>query len=189
MTIPPTAISKSLESPLTEKAFSPADDTFIGRINQHKKILFKVAYTYCANVEDRRDLVQDMILQLWQSFDTYQGNAQFSSWMYRVAVNVAISKVRHEVRRLRDGRDTVSMDFAEFDLLSANQVFDVESDNMRTLRKLIDQLDEINRALILLYLDGFAADEISEILGISSTNVTTRINRLRQKLQAQFTSE
>ena len=166
-----------------------AGQAFVDQVNQHKKILYKVAYTYCSNLEDRRDLVQEMLTQLWQAFDSFDGRVQFSTWMYRVAVNVAISSVRREVRRLRDGRDTVPLENIDIDFAAADQAFGTDSDNLRTLRKLIDQLDEFSRALLMLYLDGNGTDEIADILGISPSNVTTRINRLRQKLHAQFTSE
>ena len=152
-------------------------------MGSHKKILYKVAYTYCKNSEDRRDLIQEMIIQLWKSFPGFDRRVQFSTWMYRVAMNVAISFYRNEKRRIRD---TVPFDDLGLDIGMTTTAFEEEGDNMRVLRQLIDDMDEMNRGLILLFLDGFSQEEIAQTLGLSVTNVATRISRIKQKLQSQF---
>ncbi len=117
---------------------------FVALVEGHKKILYKVAYAYCKNPADRADLVQDMLIQLWQSFAKFAGRCQFSTWMYRVAMNVAISFYRSEGRRIRDA---LPIEDVAFDLTAADQVFDANADNMQVLEKLLSQLDEMNRAL------------------------------------------
>ena len=152
-------------------------------MGSHKKILYKVAYAYCKSSEDRRDLVQEMIIQLWKSFPGFDQRVQFSTWMYRVAMNVAISFYRSEGRRIRD---TVPLDDIELDIGMTDAVFEDDGDNMRILRTLIEGMNEMDRALIVLFLDGFSHEEIAQTMGISVSNVATRISRIKQKLQSEF---
>jgi len=162
---------------------------FVERLQQHRRILYKVSSTYCRDREDRRDLVQEMIVELWTAFPRYDGRTQFSTWAYRIAMNVAISHVRHRSRQQRDVRQTVSLDELGLDFSDADAFESGQADNLRTLQTLIHDLDELNRGLILLFLDGYSADETAEIMGISASNVSTRINRLKQKLTAAFAAQ
>jgi RNA polymerase sigma factor (sigma-70 family) len=164
-------------------AVASANDRFLALIESHKKILYKVAYTYCRDREDRRDLVQEMLIQVWRSFERFDNRVRFSTWMYRIAMNVAISHYRSEKRQIRD---TLPLEEYGMDIAAADAFFDAQGDNMRVLGKLIAGMDEMNRALILLFLDGFSHEEIAEVVGISTTNVATRINRIKQKLQREF---
>ena len=158
-------------------------DEFVARLEKHQRILFKVAHLYCRDRDDRQDLVQEMLIQCWRSYERFDERVQFSTWMYRVAVNVAISHFRRERTRIRD---TVPLEDYGLDIAAADTLFDDDSDNMRALRQLIDGLDELNRALILLFLEGFSSEEIAAVVGISASNVSTRINRLKTKLQTAF---
>ena len=167
---------------------TPAEHTgeFIARLEKHQRILFKVAYIYCRDRDDRQDLVQEMLIQVWRSYARFDERVQFSTWMYRIAVNVAITHYRNESRRIRD---TVPLEEYGLDIAAADALFDNEGDNMRALRQMINGLDELNRALILLFLEGFSSEEIAEVVGISASNVSTRINRLKTKLQAEFNAQ
>lgn len=157
-------------------------ERFVLLLEQHKKILYKVASSYCRNAEDRNDLVQEIVIQLWRSFDRYDEQYRFSTWMYRIAMNVAISFFRGESRRMRD--------MAPFDEpLLELAAPEPESDDIRLLRQFIDALDDLNRALIILYLDGNDHATISEILGISATNVSTRIGRIKERLRQEFAAK
>jgi RNA polymerase sigma factor (sigma-70 family) len=142
-----------------------------------------VAFGYCRSREDRVDLVQEMTIQLWRSFARYDSRVKFSTWTYRVAMNVAISHFRGEGRRIRD-----TLPFEEFadELAADDPLMGAVGDNMRVLRRLIDGLDALNRALVLLYLEGHTSEEIAEIVGISPGNVTTRMNRVKNELQRGF---
>ena len=179
----PAVISPN-EHPATMPS-TTADHTgeFIARLERHQRILFKVAYMYCRDRDDRQDLVQEMLIQVWRGYERFDGRVQFSTWMYRIAVNVAITHYRSEGRRLRD---TVPLEEFGLDIAVAESLFDNDSDNMRVLRQMINGLDELNRALILLFLEGFSSEEIAEVVGISASNVSTRINRLKTKLQDAF---
>jgi len=163
---------------------SPPDGTrFVALLHEHRAILYKVAFGYCRNREDRVDLVQEMATQLWRSFGRYDSRVKFSTWAYRVAMNVAISHFRGEGRRIRD---TLPFDELAYEIADAAPLADEAGDNMRVLRQLIDGLDELNRALVLLYLEGHTSEEIAEIVGISPGNVTTRMNRVKNELQRGF---
>jgi len=163
---------------------SPTDEArFLAFLKEHRGILYKVAFGYCRDREDRGDLVQEMVIQLWRSFERYDGRVKFSTWAYRVAMNVAISHFRGEARRVRD---TLPLDELAHELAAVDPLMDEAGDNMRVLRRLIDGLDELNRALVLLYLDGYTSEEIAEIVGISPGNVTTRVNRVKNELQRGF---
>lgn len=153
---------------------------FLALLQGQQRLLYKVAYIYCRDPEERRDLLQDMAIQLWRAFPSYDGRAAVSTWVYRVAANVAISHRRREGRRIRDA---MPLDFA-FDV--ADGAFESDTEQSRQLRALIDDLDEINRALMLFYLEGFDHSEIAEMLGTSASNVGTRLNRIKAKLQSQL---
>ena len=158
-------------------------DSFVILLDEHKKILYKIAGAYCRNPTDRPDLVQEMIVQLWRSFDRYDDRYRFSTWMYRVALNVAISSFRSESRRSRDTELTGDsiLDFAAEVPESAS----LEED-LRRLQAAVERLGELERALVLLWLDGNRYDTIAEILGISETNVGTKIGRIKQRLRREL---
>lgn len=152
---------------------------FLQQIETHRGLLYQVAHAYCAQRQDRADLIQDMVLELWRAFPRYDGRAAFSTWMYKVALNVAISRFRGASRRERSIADDAALGL---DLIAADQAMETDHD-LIALRQLIAQLEPLNRALILLYLEGHGQDVIAETLGLSTTNVATRINRIKQKLK------
>jgi RNA polymerase sigma factor (sigma-70 family) len=156
-------------------------DRFQVLIEQHKKVLYKVCNSYCRNPDDREDLAQQIVAQLWQSFRSFDGRVAFSTWMYRVALNVAISSYRRERTRARHMAPEGER------LLEVANERETQSDDIRLLYELIGKLDELNKALILLYLDGNSNREIGEVLGISETNVTTKISRLKRSMRQEMT--
>jgi RNA polymerase sigma factor (sigma-70 family) len=158
-----------------------SDDRFLTLLEEHRKILYKVANAYCREREDRADLVQEIAVQLWRSFGRYDAQYRFSTWMYRIALNVAISFYRTESVRIRHALPLEGMvlDFAAVDAQP-------DADERRVLYALIGGLEELDRALTLLYLDGYAHQEIGGVLGLSSTNVATRIDRIKQRLKKSY---
>jgi RNA polymerase sigma factor (sigma-70 family) len=162
------------------------NERFVLLLEEHKRILYKVASAYCADTEDRRDLVQEMVIQLWRSFPRYDDRFKFSTWMYRIGMNVAISFLRSEGRR---GRETVALDEVDLiDFAAADRVMGEAGDDIRLLQRLVSRLDEMSRALIVLYLEGYSHAEIAEILGISVTNVGTRISRIKARLREEHST-
>jgi RNA polymerase sigma-70 factor (ECF subfamily) len=155
---------------------------FVALLDEHRKILYKVARSYCRNPADREDLVQEMAVQLWRSFSRYDDRYRFSTWMYRVALNVAISFSRSETRR---SRHVVPADDSLLEIAAVPESAEADEE-LHLLHSFIGQLDELDRALMLLYLDGNRYDSIAEILGISETNVGTKISRIKEKLRREF---
>ena len=153
---------------------------FETQIQEHRKILYKICNVYCANPEDREDLAQEMLAQLWRAYSSFDGRCRFSTWMYRVALNTAITFVRREFARKRH---VVSV---EERLLASVPAREEGSEELRMLYALIDGLDPLNKAMALLYLDGNSYQEISDVLGITPTNVATKLNRLKENLKERL---
>jgi RNA polymerase sigma-70 factor (ECF subfamily) len=159
-------------------------ERFVALLEEHKRMLYKVTSVYCSNPEDRRDLMQEIVIQLWRSFPRYDDRSKFSTWMYRIGMNVAISFLRSERRR---GGEKVPLEQVDvIDSAAADRILGEAGDDLRLLQRLISRLDEMSRALIVLYVEGYSHAEIGEILGISATNVGTRVNRIRNRLREEL---
>jgi RNA polymerase sigma-70 factor (ECF subfamily) len=163
----------------------PEHSRFVALIGQHNGILYKVANAYCRAPDDRGDLMQEIVVQLWRAFSRYDERQRFSTWMYRVAMNVAISFYRKEWRRQRD---LVPLDEPALDVAAADGVLGAAPDELRRLNERLQTLGELDRALVLLYLDGYAHAEIAELMGLTATNVSTRLGRIKKKLQQERTA-
>ena len=155
---------------------------FLDIVESNKGILFKVANSYCRNVEDRKDLVQEIILQLWKSFDNYNEIFKLSTWIYRISLNVAISFYRKEKSRKRISNPLTTDIFAFTD----TEISEDKETNLGILNQLILKLNDLDKALMLLYLEEKSYKEISEIIGITETNVATKIGRIKSKLKREF---
>jgi RNA polymerase sigma factor (sigma-70 family) len=157
-------------------------EQFVNIISQNKKLIYKVCNSYCRDAEDRRDLVQEVIICLWQSFGKYDERYKLSTWMYRIALNTAISHYRSGKRRLEN---TLPLTEDLLEIASDNPEMETD-ERVKQLYIFINALDELNRALMILYLDDNSYREIAGILGISETNVATKISRIKQQLKQQF---
>jgi RNA polymerase sigma factor (sigma-70 family) len=164
-------------------------ERFLALLDEHKRILYKVAASYCRNPADRPDLEQEIVVQLWRSFGRYDERYRFSTWMYRIALNVAISFYRSETRRTRGAvpAEPAILETLETPEMTADGSGAAPDGGLELLHELIARLDELDRALVLLHLDGHGYDTISEILGISSSNVGTKLHRIRQRLKRDAT--
>jgi RNA polymerase sigma-70 factor, ECF subfamily len=154
-------------------------DRFQSLIGEHKKILYKVCNLYCKNPDDREDLAQEIAIQLWRSFGSFDDRCRFSTWMYRIALNVAISFYRRENTRIR----YVFSDNER--LLNAIDETANEREEIQVLYQFIESLDAFNKALVLLYLEGNSYLEAAEVLGISETNVATKISRMKKRMREE----
>jgi len=160
-------------------------------LERHRGILLKVAGSYANDPEDRADLVQDIAAQLWRAWPSYAPDRPVTTWMYRIALNVAISHLRG--RSLRD-RHHVPYDEAAHDRgLDAGSAFGEAGDGdhevaqqLRMLHRVIAALPPLDRALMLLYLDERSQREIADVLGMSESNVSTRISRLKQRIRDEL---
>lgn len=155
---------------------------FAELLDRHRGIVIKVAATYCRNPADREDVAQEIVAQLWRAFPKFDATRTFSTWMYRIALNVAISFVRANSVRVRH---TVALDETH-DVEDSSAGRAEEDERTRLLYAFIDRLDELNRALLLLYLDEHSYRDIAAILGIMETNVATKISRLKQRFAREI---
>ncbi|MGH8077300.1 MAG: RNA polymerase sigma factor [Lysobacter sp.] len=159
-------------------------DEFRELLERHRKIVFKVVNTYSRQADDRADLAQEIAVQLWRAFPGYDAQRTFSTWMYRIALNVAISHVRSEAHRQRHA---MPRDDELHDIADDNGPDHEADERVRALHLFIAQLEPLNRALLLLYLEDHSTREIADILGISETNVSTKISRLKQRIRSDIT--
>lgn len=156
---------------------------FEALLGSHRGLVHKVAATYCAHAEDRRDLVQEIHTQMWRAFSRYDADRPFATWAYRIALNVAISHVRQAT--YRQGR-METYDAQEADPVDPSTLSAETDDRVRMLYVVVERLDPFDRALLLLHLEGYRHAEIADVLGLSATNVSTRLSRLRTRLQANL---
>ena len=159
-------------------------ESFIEIIKQHRGLIYKVCHSYCSDPTDRKDLEQEILLQLWKSMGRFDGRVKLSTWMYKVALNTAIMFYRSQSRykgknRLLDA-SILSIPEEEKD--------EVYAEHLSLLYRYINQLGDHDRALILLYLDGIKQSEIADILGITESNVSSKINRIKKKLKHRVKS-
>jgi len=152
-------------------------------IKEHKGIFFKVARTYCPNEDDRQDIVQEILIQVWQSLHKYNDQFKISTWLYRISLNVAISFYRKNTRRIN--KHTALNEQASLILVEDRTETEQQ---LNLLEQFISELKEIDKALILLYLDDKSHAEIAEILGMSVSNTGTKIGRIKDKLKTRFSN-
>ena len=158
------------------------DELFISVIEQNKGIIYKIANSFKKDEDDKKDLMQEIILQLCRSFDSYDEKSKFSTWMYRVALNVAIASYRKEKRQ-----NEIIGPMPESVIAFADENISTEREHeLNLLQKFISELKELDRALILLYLEERSGKEMAEILGLSETNIRTKINRIKEQLKQKF---
>jgi RNA polymerase sigma factor (sigma-70 family) len=161
------------------------DQDFTRLIRENKGIIYKICNSYCADKDDRDDLAQEIIYNLWKSFDSFNNEFKFSTWMYRIALNVAISFYRQEKKFKNHNSISEDLIVFEDDSDAKNEV----ENNLRLLQDFITELKEIDKAIILLYLDDKSHKEIAEITGFTETNVATKINRIKDKLRTNFSNK
>src|SRR5436190_16664296 len=151
---------------------------FAELLDKHRRMVFKVANTY-ARAAEREDLAQEIAAQLWRAFPDFDASRPFSTWLYRIALNVGISHLRHHAEL---ERRTVPLEPELHEAVDPLAREPGADDAPLLLDAFIAQLDALNRALLLLYLDEHSTREIAEILGITETNVSTKMHRLKERV-------
>lgn len=160
------------------ESFGMSIDQFHRLLQQHAGLIYKVALTYCRNQTDREDVIQEIAIELWRSLDRYDARYKETTWIYRIAINVAVSFHRRE-RRHNQRREL--FDSSVFTIAAPS----TESNpDLELLMRCVDELGDLDRALVLLYLEGIDHASIGEILGISVSNVGTKLHRIKTKLAA-----
>lgn len=157
-------------------------ETFEEILNKNKGIIFRVVNYYCKDADDKKDLEQEILIQIWLSYKKYNDEFAWSTFIYRIALNVSIGFYKKQKRR-KDKFINVNL-FIETHLQNETPL--VIDDDLRVLNEFIFQLNDINKALMILYLQEKSYAEIGLILGISETNISTKINRLKIQLKEYF---
>lgn len=154
------------------------EHNFVKLLEQHQNIVHKVCRLYTDNKDEHNDLFQEITIQLWKAFPKFRGDAKFSTWMYRVGLNTAITLYRKSKRRI----NTQKYDAVKFKI--AAETYDrTEEDQLNLLYQAVHQLNDIDKALVFLYLEDKNYKEISETIGISEVNARVKMNRIKSKLK------
>ncbi|MEZ5054722.1 MAG: RNA polymerase sigma factor [Chitinophagales bacterium] len=157
------------------------EQQFIQTIKQHQGILHKVCRIYCNTAMEREDLFQEIVLQLWRSFPTFRNESKITTWMYRIALNTAISGLRK--KRV----PTTELEAVSYQIKDEKE--DYLEDKLVQLYKAINYLSDIEKSIVLLYLEDKPYDEIAEIIGISANYVAVKMNRIKEKLRTLLKTE
>lgn len=155
-----------------------AEIEFIERVQESQGIIHKVSRMYCDNEEHRKDLFQEILIHLWKSFPSFKGNSKFSTWMYRVALNVALQ----DMRNIKKERGLFSADATIMDI-PEDQSSNEKEELLHLMYQSLSVLTKVEKAIIMLHLEEKSNEEIAEIVGITQNYVRVRMTRIREKLQ------
>ncbi len=155
-------------------ASKETEKEFINLIEQHSRLIYKICYMY-ADKDELNDLYQEILINLWRSHDAFKGEAKYSTWIYRIGLNTCVSYIRQKSRKPSLVPLTVDLESITDD--------ETDIEQLRELYRLINQLSKIEKAIVLLYLEGKTYDEIGEIVGITRGNVGVKLNRIKTKLK------
>ncbi len=157
---------------------------FLKIVEKNQGIIHKVCNVYCDSEEDKQDLFQEIVAQLWKSYPSFRKESKFSTWMYRVALNTAITTFKKSKRR----PDQDSLTYDNFQLKDDSYDAGLE-DNIKLLHKAIKKLSGVEKSIILLFLEGKKYEEIAEITGITQNYVRVKMNRIKRKLKSYMNIE
>ncbi|WP_185153705.1 sigma-70 family RNA polymerase sigma factor [Fulvivirga lutimaris] len=148
---------------------------FIHLANSNQGIIKSVCKAFYPDDEDQKDAFQDVILQLWKSYDTFRGESKITTWVYKVSLNTLLTKARSDKRKV----------FTEPISEHTNFTY-LADDDLELLKAIIQTLKEVDKAVVILYLEGYKNKEIATMLSITTTNVSTRLNRVKAELKLKF---
>lgn len=149
------------------------EKSYLQKIEEHKGIILKVVNLYADDLEDRKDLYQEIVLQSFSAYARFQGNSKFSTWLYRISLNVALTFL-NKSKKTTKIKETATLDISY-------QPPEL-SERADSLYRAIKQLAEIDRSIIMLHLDDFDNTEISEMMGLSKSNTNVKLHRIKQQL-------
>lgn len=156
---------------------------FTKLIESNQGIVHKVCRIYSDTPEAHEDLFQEIVLQLWKSFDSFKGDSKFSTWMYRVGLNTAITLIRKKYKNI----PTTSIDSQSYFDVKASEYDEEKEERLKMLYTAIKKLNDVERALVLLYLEDMPYKDIAQTLGITEVNARVKMNRAKEKLKEMMT--
>lgn len=158
-------------------------EQFIEAIQKNSGIIHKAASLYTSNPQDKEDLTQEIIYQLWKSFDSFKNNSSISTWMYRVAMNVSIYYLK------QSKKSPATIPINQEILTIRSSVSNNDQERWRKIHQQINNLNLLEKGIIMLYLEGKSYKEIAEIIGISETNVGSKLMRIKVKLKNRISNK
>lgn len=150
---------------------------FLKAIDQSQGTILSLCKVYFGDTEDQKDAFQDVVLQLWKSFDSFRGDSELNTWVYSVSINTILTKIRKS-------KKSVNSELLGEDISIAINSF--VDDNLELLSMIIQQLKEEDKAIVVLYLEGYKNKEIAKMLSMSQSNVGTRLNRIKSQLKSKY---
>lgn len=157
---------------------SSLENQFLNLMEKHKGVIFKISRMYMDNKDDQKDLFQEITYQVWKSFTNFEGKSEFSTWMYRIALNTAITFLKSEKKR-----SFIQNDEIENFKIKQEDYNEQDEINLKKMYDAIHQLNPIDKALIFYYLEDIPGKEIASQLGISEVNARVKMNRAKEKLK------
>ncbi|TVZ23488.1 RNA polymerase sigma-70 factor (ECF subfamily) [Dokdonia sp. Hel_I_63] len=154
------------------------EDNFVTLLEENQNIVHKICRLYTNNRDQHNDLFQEITIQLWRAFPKFRGDSKFSTWMYRVGLNTAITLYRKSKRTVQ----TQDFDSVMF-RISSEEYDDTVEQQLKLMYSAVKELNDIDKALVFLYLEDKNYSEISETLGISEVNARVKMNRVKKKLK------
>ncbi|AZA76967.1 RNA polymerase sigma factor [Chryseobacterium sp. G0186] len=154
------------------------EQEFIHKIKKHKGIIFKISKMYMSDKDDQEDLFQEITYQIWKAYPGFRGQSEFSTWLYRIALNTAIIFLKTDKRRSFIANE----DFSNHIIAQEDYDFEKE-ERLAEMYKAIHQLNPIDKAFIFYYLEDFSGKQIAQEIGISEVNVRVKMNRAKNKLK------
>ena len=156
---------------------------FVQIISQHEGLIYKISRIYTNGEDEQKDLYQEIVYQLWKSYGSYKGKSGINTWVYRVALNTAITQLNKRKRK----PIAIPLDWSQLEI---EEVADpVHEERLQLLYHTIKSLNPIEKGLILLYLEGKSYEEMAMITGFTTTNIGTRLGRIRQKLKSRMITQ
>lgn len=153
---------------------------FLNTIRENEGVIYKLVKIYAEKDNDQQDLYQEIVYQLWKSYHTFQGNSKISTWIYKVALNTSLAHIN--LKKKHSGKMYIQDIELHIEDISETKAEDKITEMYQHIRK----LNEIDKAIIFLFLEGKNYDEIAIVTGFTVSNVGTRLNRIKQKLKNQI---
>jgi RNA polymerase sigma factor (sigma-70 family) len=155
-----------------------AEKQFEKHIREHELLIYKICHIYAYTDADRQDLFQDIVLQLWKAYPKFKSGSRFSTWLYRVAINTAITGLRKKKNFITSYEPEslpIHISDDDFSLM--------EEERLQQLYKGIEQLSQVEKAIVMLYMEERSYEEMEDILGINQGNLRVKMNRIKDKLR------
>lgn len=161
---------------------SNKEKEFLSLVEKHQNLIHKICRLYTKSSVEHKDLFQEITIQLWNAYPKFRGDSKFSTWMYRVGINTAITLYRKSKRRIK----SFSIEDVAYKVPHSESYDEIEDQQLKSIYQAVQALNDIEKAVVFLYLEDKSYKEISDNIGISEGNARVKINRIKKKLKKQL---